>query len=212
MKPKYKLKSWVIFSVYFISLCAIISSLYLVGKVLKSTIYTDEALSYVYHGLINDSIPVVSYSNESIIKPFSDENVKIIKNYYDKDSDNKTQENSLLLYEKTYMPNTGILYSNDTSFDILCVIDGTVESIVADEIMGNIITVKHSNNLSTIYQSVNEVQVLIGDVLKQGDVIGNSGINKLIADSENMLLFEVVYNGTNLNPETFFNSNLKDLS
>ena len=78
--------------------------------------------------------------------------------------------------------------------------------------LGNIVTIKHSNNLSTIYQSLNEVNVVAGDTLKQGDIIGTSGSNKFKTDSENMLLFEVVYNGVNLNPETFYQMNIKDLS
>ncbi|MDD4408203.1 MAG: M23 family metallopeptidase, partial [Bacilli bacterium] len=68
------------------------------------------------------------------------------------------------------------------------------------------------NNLTTIYQSLNEVDVKVGDVLKQGDIIGTSGNNKIITDSENMLLFEVINNGVNINPETFYQMNVKDLS
>ena len=110
------------------------------------------------------------------------------------------------------MPNTGVLYASDSPFDVLNVLDGTVEDITADDIMGNIVTIKHSNNLTTIYQSLNEVNVIVGDVLKQGDIIGTSGSNKIKTDSENMLLFEVIYNGTNINPEKFYQMNTQDLS
>lgn len=39
MNKKYKLKGWVVFSVYAISIITIISSLYLVGKTLEGMIY-----------------------------------------------------------------------------------------------------------------------------------------------------------------------------
>lgn len=110
------------------------------------------------------------------------------------------------------MPNTGILYSNKESFDVVSVLDGTVESVVADEIMGNIVTVKHSNNLTTVYQCLNEVHVITGDLIKQGDVIGTSGINKLESSSENMLLFEVIEGGEYINPDTFYNMKIEELS
>ena len=42
---------------------------------------------------------------------------------------------------------------------------------MADSIMGNIVTVRHSNNLVTVYQSLNEVNFIVGDVVKQGDVM-----------------------------------------
>ena len=102
MKKKYKLKGWVVFSVYVVSIVTIISSLYLVGKTLQGMIYSNESLSYVYRGLIDDAVPVISTTkNKKIIMPYQDETVKIIKNFYDKDSDNITQENSLILYENT---------------------------------------------------------------------------------------------------------------
>ena len=54
--------------------------------------------------------------------------------------------------------------------------------------------------------------VSVGDEIKQGDLIGTSGPNQITPDSENMLLFEVVYNGVNINPESFYQMNIKDLS
>jgi stage II sporulation protein Q len=214
MKERYKLKSWVVVCIYLFSIGVIISGLFLVGKTLKSSIYSDDNLSYVYRGLINDPVPVIKTadSTSAIIKPYDSKDVTIIKNFYDKDTDNKTQENSLILYENTYMPNTGTLYGSKTTFEVHAVLDGTIENITADEIMGNIVTIKHSNTLTTIYQSLNEVKVMIGDTVKQGDLIGTSGSNKVESSSENMLLFEVENNGTYINPEKFYEMKLEELS
>ena len=176
MNKKYKLKGWVVFSVYAISIITIISSLYLVGKTLEGMIYSNESISYVYRGIIDDAVPVVSTTkSKKFIMPYQDENVKIIKNFYDKDSDNVTQENSLILYQNTYMPNTGILYGNDNVFDVLAVLDGTVESVTTDEVLGNIITIRHTNNMTTTYESLNNVDVIVGQAVNQGDIIGKSG-------------------------------------
>lgn len=212
MKPRYKLKGWVVLGIYFISIGAIISSLFLLNKVLKARIYSDETLSYVYRGLLEDVRPVVNYSSDKVIMPFADEKVEVLKSFYDKDSDASVQEKSLIMYQNTYMPNTGVLYKSEESFDVLAVLDGTVADITADEIMGNIVTIKHSNNLATVYQCLNEVNVLIGDLVKQGDVIGTSGSNKIESSSENMLLFEVINNGEYLNPETFYQMKTEELS
>jgi len=211
MKPKYKLKSWVVISVYLIALGAVVVSLYLVGKVLKEAIPYDN-LSYVYRGIIGEDYPVVNQVEPKIIKPFLTESVVIVKNYYDMNADAKIQENSLFLYANTYMQNTGILYANDAQFDVVCVMDGTVEDVAVDEVMGNIVTVKHKNNLTTTYQSLKEVHVLVGSVIKQGDIIGISGPNKIKTDSENMLLFEVCHNGVTINPEEFYQMDIKELS
>ena len=211
MKQKYKLKGWVVTSVYVLSIFAIGISLFLFGKVLKSSFYNNDSLSYVYRGIVEEAIPVINYDADKIVKPYQVENVEILKSFYDKDADSESQEKSLIYYQNTYLPNTGILYALYSSFDVVSVLDGTVASIVADEIMGNIVTIKHSNNLTTVYQCLNEVKVLVGDLLKQGDIIGNSGINKIESSSENMLLFEVILNGEYINPETFYNMNPNEL-
>ncbi len=212
MGRKYKLKSWVVICVYLVSVGAIVASLFLVGKTLKASNFSYDNLSYVLRGVIKDGeVPVMNYTNTSISKPFKSEEASVSKGFYDKEADPKIQENALILYENTYMPNTGVLYTSENPFDIYTVLDGTVEDITVDDIIGNVVTIKHSNNLSTVYQSLNEVNVIVGDVLKQGDKIGTSGANKIKTDSENMLLFEVVYNGVNINPESFYQMNPKDL-
>ena len=212
MKPKYKLKSWVVISVYIISIGAIVTSLFLIGKTLKEATAYDN-LSYIYRGIIsNRDVPVIEYVNDEIFKPYENTNVKVLKGYYDRSDDPKVQEKALIYYQNTYMPNTGILYSSNESFDVISVLDGKVEDVKTDNLIGNIVTIKHSNNLFTSYQSLNEVMVSVGDEIKQGDLIGTSGPNQITADSENMLLFEVVYNGVNINPESFYQMNIKDLS
>lgn len=212
MKPKYKLKSWVVISVYIISIGAIVTSLFLIGKTLKEATAYDN-LSYIYRGIIsNRDVPVIEYVNDEIFKPYENETVKVLKGYYDRSDDPKVQEKALIYYQNTYMPNTGILYSSNESFDVISVLDGKVEDVKTDNLIGNIVTIKHSNNLFTSYQSLNEVMVSVGDEIKQGDLIGTSGPNQITPDSENMLLFEVVYNGVNINPESFYQMNIKDLS
>ena len=213
MNKKYKLKGWVVFSVYAISIITIISSLYLVGKTLEGMIYSNESISYVYRGIIDDAVPVVSTTkSKKFIMPYNDENVKIIKNFYDKDSDNVTQENSLILYQNTYMPNTGILYGNDNVFDVLAVLDGTVESVTTDEVLGNIKTIRHTNNMTTTYESLNNVDVIVGQAVNQGDIIGKSGTNKVESSANSMLLFEVNYNGNNINPTNIYDKEINELN
>ena len=212
MKTKYRLRNWVVASIYIFAVSAVVVSFTLLNKFLQDGIYSNETLSYVYKGIIDHNIvPVVNYNNDEIIKPFDSENIDIAINFYDKEAQASKQEQSLIKYQNTYMPNTGILYKSDEKFDILSVLDGTVADITADEIIGNIITIKHTNNLITVYQSLNEVHVLIGDLVKKGDVIGTSGSNKIDSSSENMLLFEVINNGEYLNPENFYSMNSNEL-
>lgn len=208
---KLRLKRWAVTGIYLFAFSLMIVSLMFVSKTLNSKLEGD-TLSYVFKNFIKNDTPVISYNNDLIIKPYDSETVKINKNFYDKSSDNTTQENSLIYYQNTYMPNTGILYSSDNSFDIKAVLDGNVTDVKEDEILGTYIEITHSNTLITKYYSVSDVKVVIGSTIKQGDIIATSGKNNISSESENMLLFEVEKDGITINPENFYQMNIEDLN
>jgi len=207
-------KSAAIICVYIVCLGAIIASIFLVGQTLRMVGLREpyENLSYVT-GITRNYQPVVTPNpTEPIGKPFSSEEVTILRHFYDPAADPSVQINSIIQFQNTFMPNTGILYASPNTFDVLAVLSGTVESVTNDDIMGNIVTIKHSDNLRTVYQSLGEVSVSVGDTINQGDIIGQSGPNKVMTESQNMLLFEVELNGNNINPERFFEMNPEELS
>ena len=125
--------------------------------------------------------------------------------------DEATQENSLVYYEQTYLQNSGVLYSSDEVFDVLATYDGTVTNVSTDEILGNVVEITHNPNLKTVYYSLGEVTVKKDDVVNCGDIIGKSGDNLLEGEKDNSLLVEVYYNGNTIDPEDFYNMNIKDL-
>ena len=109
------------------------------------------------------------------------------------------------------MKNTGVLYQADEVFDCVAVLSGTVLNIKEDDILGKVVEIEHNANLRTIYYSLGEVNVEVGEVLNQGDLIGTSGENN-INDATSNLLFEVYYNGTLLNPEEFYEMDVASLN
>ena len=106
------------------------------------------------------------------------------------------------------MPNTGILYSSDKEFNVVASLAGKVTIVKEDEILGNIVEIEHSNNIVTIYQSIKDVNVKVGDTIKQGDLIAKSGSNKLENETENCLHFEVYKEGKLINPEALYTLDL----
>ena len=155
---------------------------------------------------IDNVFPVLSEVEENKpLRPFLEETVGKTKDYYNmKDSEND-QMNSLVYYENTYMPNTGIIYSSDEVFDVIAVMDGTVTKVADDNILGKYVEIEHSNGYKTSYYSLSETGVTIGSTVTKGDVIGLSGTNKLEGTLNNNLLFETYLNGLLLDPEDFYN-------
>lgn len=200
---KRKLRGYVMPTLYVIILMLIFGTVSLVSTILKNN------PNYLYSiGIIKniDATPVVNIDgalSEGIVKPYTADYVSIDKYFYDAKGDEETQQKALIYFENTYMKNTGVLYKADKEFEAVMVLDGTIENVKKDEILGNVVTVVHNPNLRTIYYSLNEVNVKAGDVLSQGETLGISGSNN-ISESKNILLFEVYYNGTLINPETFY--------
>ena len=154
----------------------------------------------------NDDTNVTPTINETkaIIRPYTSQEVSATIPYYNIDGTNDEQAAALIYYEGIYMQNTGVLYTSNNQFDVVSILDGTVKNVKEDSLMGNIVEIEHTNNLTTVYQSLGEVKVSVGDKVSQGDVIATSGQNKITTDTSNALHFEVFYNGEVFNPEEFY--------
>ena len=154
----------------------------------------------------NDDTNVTPTINETkaIIRPYTSQEVSATIPYYNIDGTNDEQAAALIYYEGIYMQNTGVLYTSNNQFDVVSILDGTVKNVKEDSLMGNIVEIEHTNNLTTVYQSLGEVKVSVGDKVSQGDVIATSGQNKITTDTSNALHFEVFYKGEVFNAEEFY--------
>lgn len=205
---KRRLREWVIPTLGLIVLAGTLFLYHLIGSILNDDLVPNDIL---FVDILQENEETIEVNKEILnkaIKPFNDESVKISKYYYSKTDEETKQQQSLIKYENIYMPNTGTLYSSDKEFNIIASLDGNVTIVKEDEILGTIIEIEHSNNIVTIYQSVKDVNVKVGDIVKQGEVIAKSGSNKLENEKENCLHFEVYKEGNLINPESFYNLEL----
>ena len=139
------------------------------------------------------------------MKPFLEETITKNKDYYRKDDDEQTQNLSLIYYEKTYMPSTGILYSGDESFEVVASLDGIVKEIGEDNILGKYIVIEHKDGYKTRYYSLSEINVSENTSVIKGDVIGTGGPNKIDSSTKYNILFETYHDGFLMDPEDFYN-------
>lgn len=205
MKKKLVLKPFVIPTLYTIFALVVIVSLFLSIEVIDE----EEQITYVSDTILDEYVPVVNVE-ETIKKPFTDSNVVISKNYYDYQETEEEQTNSILYHENTYIQNTGINYKADNSFDVISILSGEVIEVEEKELLGKSVTIRHDNELISVYQSLGEVTVKKGDQVLTGQVIGKSGSCDLITDSSNNLHFELYASGTITDPEIYYNKRLSD--
>ncbi len=197
--------------VYGIAFATLIMSLAMLDSIQNKKVMTDDSnYTYVNNSIITSNIPVVK-EEATIVKPYTSDKVEISKKFYDKDSTDEEKQNALIYYNDTYMQNSGILYKSSESFDVLTILDGTVVNLKKDEVLGNVVEVKHSNNLISTYEGLKEVNVKKDQLLKQGDIIGKSGKLELGESLENALLFELINEGKYVNPLNYFDKKISEL-
>lgn len=173
--------------------------------------YNDKDYDYVTDTIISNDVPVIGETNV-ILKPYVGENVTIKVNYYDYKSSEENQKNSLIYYENTYLQNSGIVYGADTDFDVVSILDGTVIEVKEDNTLNQIVSIRHSNEVISIYQGLKDVTLNVDDVVSSGTIIGKSSTSNMLKDYKSTLLFELIINGNTVNPEDYYNKTLEELS
>lgn len=208
---KRKLKKEAVYFIYGLVIILLISFLYYADFSNKKLEETSKDYNYVSK-LFDDNIKSVVSTPKVIKRPYNNADVKIVKNFYDYKDEEKTQENSIINYDTTYIQNKGAVYAGpEESFDVTASLDGKVISIKEDKLLGKTVTLQHENKVTTTYQSLSEVTVKENDEVSQGTVIGKAGTSNLEKDLGPHVLFEIVINGVNINPENAFDKQINDL-
>ena len=166
--------------------------------------------SHVNKTIFENKIPVVA-TKEIIARPYTDSTIKIKTNYYNPKDDEETQKNSLILFENTYLPSTGIDYQTDYDFDVVSILDGIVVTVREDQTLGKLVEIKHKDNIISSYQSLSEISVKEGDEVKQGQIIGKSGMANIQKDMGSHLHFELTVNSKTVDPEEYYDKELGNL-
>jgi stage II sporulation protein Q len=126
----------------------------------------------------------VNRSLENVVLPLSKLNSEksvIQTKFYDDNLKTEEQEAALVVYQNQYHPNTGIdlTVKDSEAFEVVAALSGTVTRVQDDALLGNVIEIDHEDGIVTQYQSVKDIQVKVGDSIKQGQTLATAG-NSLI--------------------------------
>ena len=212
-----RLKRSVVYSLYALSICMLIGGIILLevnSKKLKSdNTNTNNDNNYQYvskTGIDKKDIPVVNTKN-TLIRPYKDTDIKIVKNFYDYKSTEEEQKNSLIYYEDTYIQSSGVSYGKEDEFDVIAVFAGKVISVKEDELLGNVVVIENSNGIKATYESIKDIKVKEGDTVSQGNMIAKSSTSNISKDLNNHLYFELTVKDTSVNPEKYFDKSIDEI-
>ena len=209
MKRKLKLRPFVIPLIYTLFVITLLTTVFINNKSYKKD-KDENNLTYVSSSIFDTYTPVIN-TEAKILRPYTSSDVTIGKDYYSSKDNQETQNNSIIYYSNTYMPNSGIDYVLDKTFDVQVILDGEVIEVKDEELLGKTITIRHTTDLISIYQSLSEVNVEKGEQVSIGQVIGKSGTNELSKDLGNHLHFELTYKGQSVDPENYFDKKISEL-
>lgn len=207
---KRQLKRSVVYSLYGISFMLLLSGVVLLGVATKKAY--EPTYDYVSKSIFDyeEEVKVVN-TGEKILRPYNNELVKIVKDYYDYNAESSSQENSLIFFEDTYIQSSGVSYSNGDSFEVLSILDGIVKEVKEDTTLGNSITIEHNNGITSIYQSINNIKVKEGDKINAGFVIATSSTSNISKELNNHLYFELIIDGICVDPENYYDKEISEL-
>ena len=208
---KLRLKKGAIIGAYLIAFSLTGMSAFFVSQNMQANNPTEEDIEYVNSSIIDDKEDrEVIKEDVKMVKPYTNEEVQILKYFYDYQAEAATQEKSILYHENTYIQNSGMDFGLTDTFDVVSVLDGTVVDVREDELLGTVVEIKHDNDFISSYQSLSEVSVKKNDTIKQGQVIGKSGTNTIDQDLGNHLHFELYKSGEVVDPSKYFDQVISD--
>ncbi len=207
---KRKLRGYVLPTLYCLTTIAVFALVLFLGRNVN---LVDKDYNYSSDILDDDNVTSVVVEDKvvsnTIASPIDVGTAQIATHFYSKDDEALRQQESLIYYENTYLPNTGLMYASDNEFEVKAVFDGKVIDILDDEFFGKCLVIEHSSNLRTYYYGLNDIDVNKGDAVSNGQYLGVSNNNEIM-NSKKTFLLEVYYNNELLNPEEFIGTKITD--
>lgn len=206
-----QLKKSVVYGLYGTSFTMLVGGIALLGFATTKNVEKPD-YDYVSKGMLDyeENVKVVNTS-DTIAKPYTDTEISIVKSYYDYKDEAEKQEKALIYYEGTYMQSSGVAYSKGSAFDVTSVLPGKVKEVKEDTTLGNVIIIEHENGITSTYQSISDIKVKKGDEVTSGQIIAKSSTSNISTELENHLYFELIINGSCVNPESYYGKSVNEI-
>lgn len=120
-----------------------------------------------------DVEPEVEYY---ISTPYSG-NKTIVRDFYNFDEPGTNQNAVIVTASGTYLTSQGVGFANDDNsvFNVQAIYKGTIIDVTEDDVLGASVTIKHSNDLVSVYSSLSSVDVAVGDEVDTNTILGIAG-------------------------------------
>lgn len=115
------------------------------------------------------------------------------------------EEVAVTQQEDTFRPHLGIDFAhpNGETFAVMAALSGHVTRVETSSAWGTTIEIDHGSQMKTVYQSVRDPQVRVGDAVNLGQVIAHAGTSSIETAQGVHVHFEVWSDGKPTDPVTW---------
>lgn len=163
----------------------------------------------------DDENPIEPEPNPTFQLPIKESYV-LSREFFDLDSDPSILANAVMNNTATYIGSRGISFKSEDNkvFDVYAVLPGEVINVSGnnESLEGFTITVKHENNLTSVYSALSSVTVEVGDMVDNDAKIGVSGTNIKDTDAGIHVHLQILHNGKYLNPKDAIGKEISELA
>lgn len=139
---------------------------------------------------------------------------KMVRTYFDMSLTKEELEAAVIIDSSGALTtSTGVSFAKEdnSSFEVLAIYDGTVINVTTDELAGATIEVDHGNNIISVYSSLKDVSVKLGDTITQGTIIAKASDSINDTDAKVHMHLEIKVNDKFVNPNSFFGKTIDEL-
>ena len=139
---------------------------------------------------------------------------EVVRTYFDETMSNEQLASAIISNGSYMLESKGMSYSksDNSVFDVICVYDGKVTNVLDDELYGITVTVKHSEDVYSVYSSLSDVSLKINDSISKGEVIGKASTSVLDEEAKVHVHLEILVKGNYVNPLNVYGKELNDLT
>ena len=170
---------------------------------------------------LNEETPVIVPTPEEtapvvVIKTFALPIVgeyNIVRTFFDETLPDEQLVSAIISNGSFMLESKGISYSkpDNSVFDVTAIYDGTVTEVVDDELYGVTVTIKHSDEVYSIYSSLSDVSLKVNDSISKGEVIGKASTSVEDIDAGVHVHLEILVNGNYVNPNNVYGKEINDI-
>ena len=101
---------------------------------------------------------------------------EVVRTFFDANLPDEQLASAIISNGSYMIESKGMSYSkpDNSVFDVTAIYEGVVTEVVDDELYGVSVTIKHSDEVVSIYSSLSDVTVHVNDTISQGEVIGKA--------------------------------------